>query len=171
MTDSPTTRDLVFTRLFEAPIEQVWKAWTDPASLMGWWGPDHFTCPSAEIDLREGGTSIVCMRAPKEFGGQDIYSTWEYRKIAPMEQIEFIHNLSDREGNKLDPVTLGMPPDFPKDQLQSVSFKEVGNGGTEMTVKEYGWTEGEMIKMSEMGMEQSLDKLAALLRGEKPNGR
>lgn len=66
------TRDLVFNRIFDATPEQVWKAWTDPAHVMRWWGPDHFSCPSAVIDLREGGTSIVCMRAPKEFGGQKV---------------------------------------------------------------------------------------------------
>ncbi len=68
-------RDLIVTRVFDAPVELVWKAWTDPEYVMRWWGPDHFTSPSAKIDFREGGTSLVCMRAPEEFGGQDMYST------------------------------------------------------------------------------------------------
>jgi uncharacterized protein YndB with AHSA1/START domain len=70
---------------FSAPIELVWKAWTDPEYVMRWWGPDYFTSPSAKIDFREGGTSLVCMRAPVDFGGQDMYSTWVYQKIVPMQ--------------------------------------------------------------------------------------
>src|SRR4030095_2995620 len=42
--------DLVITRVFDAPIEQVWKAWTDPAFVMRWWGPTGFTSPSCKID-------------------------------------------------------------------------------------------------------------------------
>src|SRR5262245_61811787 len=104
--------DLVFTRRFDAPVELVWKAWTDPEAVMQWWGPTGFTSPSAIIDFREGGTSLVCMRAPKEFGGQDMYSTWAYTKIVPLERIEYIHNLADKDGNKLDPAQLGFPSDF-----------------------------------------------------------
>jgi hypothetical protein len=52
------------------------------------------------------------MRAPKEFGGQDMYSTWLYTKIVPMQSLEFIQNLSDKDGNNVDPVALGVPPDF-----------------------------------------------------------
>jgi len=64
---------------------------------MQWWGPDYFISPSAKIDFREGRTSLVCMHAPKEFGGQDMYSTWAYKKIVPMQSIEFIQNLADKE--------------------------------------------------------------------------
>jgi uncharacterized protein YndB with AHSA1/START domain len=65
---------------------------------MQWWGSNGFASPSAEIDFREGGTSLVCMRAPKELGGQDLFSTWTYKKIVPMELIEFIQNLADKDG-------------------------------------------------------------------------
>ncbi len=40
------------------------------------WNPEGFTCSVARMDVREGGTSLVRMRAPKEFGGQDMFSTW-----------------------------------------------------------------------------------------------
>jgi len=156
-------RDLVVTRVFHAPIERVWKAWTDPEQVMQWWGPDHFTSPSAEIDFREGGTSLVCMRAPKKFGGQDMYSTWAYKKIVPMESIEYIHNLADKDGNKTDPGKLGMPPDFPRDQRNLVTFKAVGDNKTEMTVTEYDWTVGQMLELAETGLNQCLDKMAASL--------
>src|SRR6185503_1283652 len=161
---APRKRDLIVTRVFDAPIELVWKAWTDPEHVMRWWGPDYFTSPSAKIDFREGGTSIVCMRAPQEFGGQDMYSTWIYQKIVPMERIEFIQNLADKDGNLIDPLMIGMPPEFPRDIRTVVILKDLGNGKTEMTVTEYSMptSDTEMGKNAELGLNQSLDKMAAL---------
>ena len=109
MTDTPNMvnrRDLVVTRLFNAPLWLVWKAWSDPEYVMQWWGPEGFTSPLAQIDFREGATSLVCMSSP-EYG--DHYSTWRYEKIVPMQRIEYIHNLADKDGNPVDPVKMGMP--------------------------------------------------------------
>ena len=155
-------RNLVVTRVFDAPVQRVWKAWTDPEQVMNWWGPDCFTSPSARLDFREGGTSLVCMRGPKELGGQDMYSTWAYKKIVPMQSIEFIHNLAGPDGQKADPVKLGLPADFPQDQRNLVTFKTAGNK-TEMTVTQYDWTLGQMLDLAEAGWNQSLDKMAASL--------
>ena len=154
--------DLVMTRVFDAGIEQVWKAWVDPSDVMRWWGPTGCTCPMAQIDFREGGVSLVSMHPPKEFGDQDLYSTWAYRKIAPMERIEYIHNLADKDGHKIDPTSLGMPPDFPRDQRHTILFKALGANKTELTVTEHDWPVGQMMEMSRMGMEQCLDKMAAI---------
>ncbi len=156
-------KDLVISRLFDAPIEQVWKAWVEPDMVMQWWGPDGFTSPSVKMDFREGGTCLVCMRAPQEFGGQDMYSTWEYQTIVPMELIEYIHNLADKYGHTIDPVSIGMPADFPQNLRHTVAFKVMGGSKTEIIVTEYDWPVGHMMEMSRMGMEQCLDKLAALL--------
>lgn len=167
MSDTPSSpppekRDLVVTRVFDAPVEQVWNAWTDPEHVKQWWGPKGFTCPLAEMDVREGGTSLVCMHSP-EHG--EHYSTWEYQKIVPMEQIEYIHNLADEDGNKIDPVKMGMPPDFPQDQRHAVAFKTMDDHTTEVTVTEYDWTVGQMMEMAEMGLKQCLDKMAASFAG------
>ena|SRR5687768_10808745 len=158
-------RDLAVTRVFDAPLELVWKAWTDPAYVMQWWGPDHFTSPSAKMDFREGGTSLVCMRAPKDFGGQDMYSTWVYQKIVPLKRIEFIQNLADKDGNQIDPAEIGMPPEFPRDIRTVVTFKDLGNDKTEITVTEYNMptADTEMGKNAELGLNQSLDKMAVSL--------
>ena len=161
MSEDIPKRDIVITRVFNAPIELVWRAWTDPEHVMQWWGPDHFTSPSAQIDFCEGGISLVCMRAPKEFGGQDMYSTWAYTKIVPLQRIEYIHNLADKNGKKADPVQMGMPADFPQDQRHVVTFKTLSDNQTELTVTEYGWAVGHMMEMSQLGMEQCLDKMAA----------
>ena len=161
MSTEAEKHDLVVTRVFDAPVAQLWKAWTDSDTLKQWWGPQGFTCPVAEMDLREGGTSLVGMSSP-DFGTH--YSLWAYQAIAPSSCIEFIHNLADKDGNKLDPVAVGMPADFPTDQRQVIEFKSAGEGKTELTVTEYGWTVGQMMEMSKMGMNQCLDKLEAVLK-------
>ena len=159
MITEPNKCDLVITRVFDAPIEQVWKAWTDPKHVMRWWGTEGFTSPLAKLDFREGGTSLVCMSSP-EYGDQ--YSTWQYRKIAPMQRIEYIHNLADKDGNKIDPTSIGMPADLPQDLRNLATFKALGDNKTEITVTEYDWTVGQMMEMSKMGLEQCLDKMAAI---------
>lgn len=158
------TRDLIITRTFDAPVELVWKAWTDPEYVMKWWGPDYFTSPSAKMDVRVGSTSLVCMRAPKDFGGMDMYSTWVYKEIVPLKRIEFIQNLSDENGNLLDPAQLGLPPEFPKDTLTVVTFKDLGKDKTEITVTQYNMpsADSEMGKNAELGLNQSLDKMVAI---------
>ena len=161
------THDLVISKVFDAPVSDVWKGWNDSETLMKWWGPDNFTSPLAKMDVREGGTSVVGMSSP-QFGTS--YSIWQYEKIVPQQQLVYIHNLSDKDGNKIDPASIGMPPDFPIDQRQLIEFKALNGGKTEVTVTEYGWTEGQMMEMSRMGMEQCLDKLEAVLKGENPNG-
>jgi uncharacterized protein YndB with AHSA1/START domain len=158
------THDLIVTRIFSAPVELVWKAWTDPEYVMRWWGPDYFSSPSAKIDFREGGTSLVCMRAPVDFGGQDMYSTWVYQKIVPMQQIEFIQNLADGNGNLIDPGVFGMPPEFPRNTRTVVTFKSLGNEKTEMTITQYNMpaADTQMGKNAELGLNQSIDKMVAI---------
>lgn len=162
MSSEATKRDLVIRRVFDAPVEAVWAAWHDPLKVMGWWGSEGFECPLAEIDFRAGGTSLVAMQSP-DFGTH--YSTWDYQEILPLERITYIHNLADADGNKVDPVAMGMPPDFPQDQRHVVTFKSLGENQTELVITEYEWTVGKMMELSEMGMNQCLDKMATLLAG------
>ncbi|MDQ6608884.1 MAG: hypothetical protein M3Y85_03585, partial [Bacteroidota bacterium] len=67
----------------------------------------------------------------------------------------------DEDGNKTDPVKLGMPPDFPTDIKTVVIFKEVANDKTEMTVTEYAEF-GTISNFAQMGLEQSMDKMNAI---------
>ena len=164
MSTEPKQRDVVVTRVFDAPVERVWKAWSDSEQVMRWWGPTGFTSPSAKMDFREGGTSLVCMRAPKEFGGQDMYNTWTYRKIVPTERIEFIQHFADKDGNKVDPAKMGIPPGVPHEVRHVITFKAVGDNRTEMTVTEYGYTSDQAHDLSKAGMEQCLDKMAESLK-------
>ncbi len=152
------------SRIFDAPVEQVWEAWAKPGLVMKWWAPDNFTSPSAKIDFRVGGTSLVSMLAPEELGGQHTYSIWKYEKIIPYQRIEFIHSLSDENGNKISPSTLGMPEDFPEDMPMEVIFRDLGKNKTEMTVVQHGWNQGKMREMAEAGLNQSLDKMVLLFQ-------
>jgi uncharacterized protein YndB with AHSA1/START domain len=160
--DDVIKEDLVVKRIIDAPLEMVWKAWTEPEHVMRWWGPKNYTSPNCIIDLREGGKYIFCMRAPIEQGGQDSYTTGVYNKIVPMERLEFTQSLSDKDGNIIDPSQAGMPPDFPKELRTIIVFKAKGEM-TELTITEYDWTVGQMYVYSLAGLHQSLDKLAESL--------
>ncbi len=163
MNFEPENRDLVVARVLDAPIEQAWNAWSDPEQVKRWWGPDGFTCPVARMAFREGGTSLVCMRAPKEFlGGQDMYNTWTYEKIVPLKRFVYILRFADKDGNTMDPAKLGLPADMPREVRNEVTFRELAKDRTEVTVTEFGWTIGPMMEMSKRGLEQCLDKMAAI---------
>jgi uncharacterized protein YndB with AHSA1/START domain len=159
--DTSDKKDIVLKRIYNAPLDSVWKAWTDPEYVMRWWGPRGYTSPSCKIDFREGGRYIWCMRAPKEQGGQDMYTTGTYNKIVPMQRIEFGQSLSDKDGNLLDPAKLGMPPDFPRVIRTVLEFKSLGDK-TELTVTEFDWKIGQMRDYSESGMAECLDKLSEI---------
>lgn len=156
--DSTETYDVVVSRILDAPVEEVWKAWSEPAYVTQWWGPTGFTSPSAEMNFRVGGASLVCMRAPTEYGGQDMYHTWTYATIARHQRIEFVSNFADKDGTHLDPVAMGMPLGIP----HVITFKATGDGGTEMTVTEHGYVTEQARDLSKTGMEQCLDKMAAI---------
>ena len=160
--DGPGTFDVVVARVLDAPVEEVWKAWSAPDYVTRWWGPAGFTSPSAEMDFRVGGSSLVCMRAPDEYGGGEIYNTWTYARIEPNERIEFVSRFADEDGSHLDPAAMGMPPGVPHDVPHVITFKATGAGGTEMTVTEHGYTTEQARDLSRAGMEQCLDKMAEI---------
>ncbi len=165
MTDAIKKEDLVVTRIIDAPLELVWKAWTEPEHIMRWWGPKHYTSPSCKIDLREGGKYIFCMRAPKDHGGQDMYTAGVYKKIVPMKYLEFTQGLSDKDGNPIDPIQVGMPPDFPEEIRTTIVFEAKGNM-TELTITEYDWPMSQMSVYSYAGLHQSMDKLSESLKNQ-----
>jgi uncharacterized protein YndB with AHSA1/START domain len=64
----PESRELILTRIIDAPREAVFKAWTDPKLVKQWWAPRPWTTPHAEIDLRPGGVCRTVMRSPGRRG-------------------------------------------------------------------------------------------------------
>jgi uncharacterized protein YndB with AHSA1/START domain len=138
MMSNPQTHNVVVIRVFDAPVREIWRAWSDGEYVRQWWGPTGFTCPLADMDFREGGTSLVCMRAPPEYGGQDLYNTWTYRKLDTYKLIEFIQYFTDKDRAPLDPAQIGIPSGVPREVRHVISFRELDGDRTEMTVTEYG---------------------------------
>jgi len=112
----------------------------------------------ANLDFRIGGSSLVCMRAPAEFGGQDMYNSWTYRRIEPMNLIEFDNRFTDQTGASIPP-----PPGVPSLVPHLVTFASVAADRTSMTVIEFGYPDEQVRDQSKAGLEQCLDKMAALL--------
>jgi uncharacterized protein YndB with AHSA1/START domain len=62
--ESMIGRELVITRIFDAPRELVWQAWTDPKHVANWWGPNGFTNPLCEWNAKKGSAILIHMRGP-----------------------------------------------------------------------------------------------------------
>lgn len=167
MTDEQ--KGIVIERIFDAPRKLVWKAWTDPLVVQKWWGPANFTAPSIKIDLRVGGKYIYCMHGPK--GTQfdvDMYSAGVFREIVLMEKLVISDYFSDKDGNKVDPTTMGMRADMPSEMNVVVTFEDIENGKTKLTLTyPKPESEAQFQAMLKSGMEEgwstSLDKMAAAL--------
>ncbi len=96
---------MVVTRVFDAPRELVWKAWTDPKYVMQWWGPKGFTSPVCKMDFRVGGKFLCCMRSPD---GQEFWNGGEYLEIVLHEKIVYSMYFADAEGNKVEAAHYGI---------------------------------------------------------------
>ena len=149
-----SNQDFVITRVFDAPRDLVFKAWTDPLHLARWWGPKGFTNPVCEVDLRVGGSLRIVMRAPD---GAEHPMTGVFRAIDPPARLVFENIAIDREGKTL------------LDGLTTVTFTEHGAGGTKLTVEsravarvDYAWR---MLEGMETGWTQSIDRLGEYIVG------
>lgn len=92
---TPTDRELVITRTFDAPRELVWAAFTDPRHLPNWHtGPEGFTMPVCEIDLRPGGSWRYGWRNAQ---GREFGATGTYREVTPQERIVTVTSMSGEE--------------------------------------------------------------------------
>lgn len=154
-------KNLVITRIFNAPPELVWQAWTEPEHFQKWWGPESFTCPKVEIDLRVGGKNLFVMRSPD---GTDLHCGGTFQEIVPNQKLVMTNGFTDQEGNRVHPSVYGMPEGIPEEHLLTVTFKKV-DGKTELSItqtipdsiaKEIGAYDG---------WNSSLDKLANTLQG------
>jgi uncharacterized protein YndB with AHSA1/START domain len=158
-------KTLVIERIFDAPVEAVWKAWTDPELVKQWWGPKDWSAPVVKIDFRVGGTFLGAMRGAMEPGGEEIehWSGGVYEEIVPMQKIVSTDYFTDPEGNKIDPKEVGMPGEWPDELRITVTFEDLGDGRTKLTLTHEGHPE-EIAGDAETGWNQSLDKLAAVIQ-------
>jgi uncharacterized protein YndB with AHSA1/START domain len=148
-------QELTLKRIFDASVELVFKAWTDPKLISQWWSPREFTIPVCEVDARVGGKLLIVMHGPKNTDFDlDLPMTGIFQEYDPPRHLVFTNQaLPDEKGiSQLE-------------TLCTVTFTEVGRK-TEMTlhivvVKSTPATAGALAGM-EMGWNQSLDKLAEL---------
>jgi uncharacterized protein YndB with AHSA1/START domain len=110
--------ELVITRVFNAPPALVFAAWTVPEHQLHWSGPEGFTTPHHEMDLRPGGRWRACLRSPQ---GEDHWVTGVYREIAPPARLVMTHGWESAPGQPSGPET-----------LITVTFTEEGPGRTRM---------------------------------------
>ena len=157
---APMEEALVITRVFDAPREVVWKAWTDPELVKHWWGPQYFTAPVVNIDLRVGGRYLYDMRSPD---GHDFWSTGTYQEIVPLEKIVVTDSFADEQGNIVPASHYGMTGDFPSEMLLTVLFEEL-DGKTRLTLRSLGLPPGIQTDLARDGWNTSLDKFAAVLK-------
>jgi uncharacterized protein YndB with AHSA1/START domain len=151
---------MVITRVFDAPRELVWKAWTDPKYVMQWWGPKGFTAPVCKMDVRVGGKSLCCMKTPD---GQEFWNAIEYREIVVHEKIVSDMYFSDSEGNKVEPEHYGIDHEAIDGAHDVTLFEDLGNGQTKLT--HIGNEPMESARNSGQleGWVQILDKVAAVV--------
>ncbi|HTX17298.1 MAG TPA: SRPBCC domain-containing protein [Bacteroidota bacterium] len=156
-------KGVIITRLFGAPRELVWKAWTDPRHLMRWWGPKHYTSPHCTIDLKVGGKRFWCMEAPD---GTKHWTVGQYREIVPIERFVYTDQFADEKGNVVPPSYYGFPDDWPGEMLVTVTLEAIG-GKTRMTVEHLGLPKGKLSSMAAEGWKESFDKLAETIKPYK----
>lgn len=79
-------RELVLTRLIDAPAEKLYRAWTNAELLKQWFAPKPYTTPEATLDVRPGGSSVVVMRGPD---GNDMRLPGVYLEVIPNKRLVF----------------------------------------------------------------------------------
>jgi uncharacterized protein YndB with AHSA1/START domain len=140
-------RSMIATRIYDAPRELVWQAWTDPAHLAQWWGPDGFTTTTSAFEHRPGGVWRFVMHGPD---GRDYQNRISFDEIVKPERIVYRHG----GGDDVEPVQFTV----------TVTFEELG-GKTRLTmrgvfpsaaerdrvIKEYGADKGLVQTLARLG--------------------
>lgn len=150
----PSDKEILMTRTFDAPRDLVWKMWTEAEHLKHWWGPTGWTLPFCEVDFREGGTWLYCMKGPMPDGSEmESWGKATYNEIVAPERIVYTDAFVDSEGNEQE----GMP-------IAEVSMEFIEQDGKTLvkSVTTYPTKEARdtVIEMGvEQGMDQTLNRL------------
>ncbi len=152
--ESAESRELVLTRLIDAPPEKVFRAWTDPALLKQWFCPKPWSVASAELDVRPGGTSVIVMRSPE---GQEFPNSGVYLEVVKNERLVFT-----------DAYTKAWEPSAKPFMTGIITFENEG-GKTKYTARVLHWSVADRKNHEEMGFHEgwskATDQLAALVAG------
>ena len=100
---TPSDREIVMTRVFDAPRALVFDAYTNPEHLPHWFGPRGWTLPVCEIDLRPGGAWRFVLQGPD---GTEMGMSGVYQEVAPPERLVSTESFDDYPGETLNTLTL-----------------------------------------------------------------
>jgi uncharacterized protein YndB with AHSA1/START domain len=142
--NEPAERVLQLTRVLNAPQRIVFKAWTEPAQVMRWWGPHGFKVISCEMDVRAGGKWLLCMRGPD---GADTWQHFTYREIVVPERLVFAYAFADAAGNT------------GHETLVTVTFADAA-GRTNLTLRQAVFESAAVRDDHNRGWGEALDHLA-----------
>jgi len=146
----PSDREIVGSRIMDAPPELVFKAYTDPDLIPRWWGPRRYATIVDKMDLRPGGVWRFVHRAAD--GGEYAFNG-VYREIVPPKRLVYTFNYEGAPGHEA---------------VETVTFEEAEGGKTRMTDHLLFETREERDGMLNSGMEEgaaeTIDRLAELLR-------
>lgn len=144
-------RELVLTRLIDAPRNKLFKAWTDPELLKQWFAPLPYTTPVAELDVRPGGANLIVMRDPE---GNDLPNRGVYLEVVESERLVFT-----------DAYVEAWEPSARPFMTVILTFEDRG-GKTQYTARVRHWTAADRETHEKMGFHrgwgQCTDQLAAL---------
>jgi uncharacterized protein YndB with AHSA1/START domain len=158
MTDDNAPQDaVVIERSFDAPPHLIWRMWTEPEHLRAWYGPDGATVPVAKMDVRAGGSRLVCMEMETPGGLAQMWFTGEYREVVENERLVYTESMSDENGNVLSPSDMGMPPGHPVTTEVTIELTDLG-GRTKMVLTHAGIPAG---SPGAAGWAMAFSKLAA----------
>lgn len=147
-----SNRDLVLTRIIDAPREKVYRAWTEPALIEQWFTPRPWTVARAETDLRPGGASLVVMRSPE---GQEFPNRGVYLEVVKNERLVFT-----------DAYTAAWEPAEKPFMTVILSFEDAG-GKTKYTALVRHWSAADREAHEKMGFHEgwgkATDQLAELV--------
>jgi uncharacterized protein YndB with AHSA1/START domain len=152
-TQPDQNRELVLTRLIDAPREKLFRCWTDPNLLKQWFVPAPWTITRVETDLRPGGTSLVVMRSPE---GEEFPNRGIYLEVVENERLVFT-----------DAYISAWQPSEKPFFTAVVTFEDEG-GKTRYTARARHWTVEDREAHEKMGFHEGwgicADQLAALAR-------
>jgi uncharacterized protein YndB with AHSA1/START domain len=121
-------RELVITRVFDAPRDLVWKAFTEPEHLTHWWGPKGFTTRVHKLELRAGGVFFYSQKMPD---GREMFGKWVYREIVAPQRMVIVSSFADANENLArNPFS----PNWPLEMLGTSTFTE-NQGRTTLTIR------------------------------------
>jgi uncharacterized protein YndB with AHSA1/START domain len=148
---------VVIERSFDAPVEVVWRMWTDPDAFKSWYGPEGATIPEAVLDVRVGGARRVRMEVQTPGGPMQMWFTGEHREVVPMQRLVYTESMTDADGNVVAPP--GTTDAHPSTTEVRVDFEAVGDR-TSMVLTHIGIPAD---SPGATGWSMALDKLTAVI--------